>query len=212
MLAVILVPAISTVRAKAHQTGCASNLRQIGAAFHLYLADNNGLYPEFTGGSMYNWGGKRTNWGGAKSEDRPLYPYIGSVEVFRCPADNSSHFNRNSSFFDVAGNSYSVANSGQRGILRREGDASRRAVPGDHNLIEQPSRTILAFDNTLRNGESGYKSNSPVYWHPGDVSNVLMTDGHVAVFTRQIAETYINPVNPPGYSWGWSVWNNGDQW
>jgi len=45
VLAAILIPTLGHVRETARQSECASNLRQIGAAFPLYAADNHGLYP-----------------------------------------------------------------------------------------------------------------------------------------------------------------------
>ena len=45
VLAAILIGSISKVRDAARRATCASNLREIGAAFPLYAADNKGLYP-----------------------------------------------------------------------------------------------------------------------------------------------------------------------
>ncbi|MDQ8194768.1 prepilin-type N-terminal cleavage/methylation domain-containing protein [Coraliomargarita sp. SDUM461004] len=210
ILAAILLPVIGSVRGSANQVACASNLREIGVAFNLYLAEHNGRYPAFTG-AMYNWGGKRGSWGGPEAEDRALYPYISDINVFHCPADMGDRPSSTSSLFDRSGNSYSVSNSAERGVLATETSGSRLGVSGIYNLLENPSRTILAFDHTVRNGEGGYMGNS-VFWHPNDTSNVLLADGHITVFSRETVETYVNPVNPPGYTWGWSAWSSGSQW
>jgi len=45
VLAALVVGSISKIRDTARRAECASNLRQIGAAFPLYAADNKGLYP-----------------------------------------------------------------------------------------------------------------------------------------------------------------------
>ncbi|MFA6286493.1 MAG: DUF1559 domain-containing protein [Opitutaceae bacterium] len=45
VLAGLLIGGISKIRDAARRTQCASNLRQIGAAFQLYAADNRGLFP-----------------------------------------------------------------------------------------------------------------------------------------------------------------------
>ncbi len=45
VLASLLVGGISKIRDSARRSECASNLRQIGAAFQLYAIDDKGLYP-----------------------------------------------------------------------------------------------------------------------------------------------------------------------
>src|SRR5215208_4666647 len=46
ILAAILYPVFSIAREKARQTGCTSNLRQVGTAVQMYLQDYDGTYPE----------------------------------------------------------------------------------------------------------------------------------------------------------------------
>lgn len=45
ILAAILLPAISMVRASAQTAQCASNMRQIGLAFHTYATEQEGFIP-----------------------------------------------------------------------------------------------------------------------------------------------------------------------
>ena len=45
VLAALAVGSISKIRESARRSTCSSNLRQIGAAFQLYAAENRGLYP-----------------------------------------------------------------------------------------------------------------------------------------------------------------------
>src|ERR1051325_516096 len=57
ILIAILIPALNGARETANRIVCASNLRQIGAAEHLYATENKGQYPRvrFTGegGTVY---------------------------------------------------------------------------------------------------------------------------------------------------------------
>ena len=60
VLAAIIIGSVSKVRDAARRSTCVSNLRQIGAAFPLYAADNKGMYPAvrqatypYPGGSGY---------------------------------------------------------------------------------------------------------------------------------------------------------------
>src|SRR5438045_777261 len=45
VLLAILLPVLSGVREQANRVKCASNLRQIGTAMHLYASDNKSQYP-----------------------------------------------------------------------------------------------------------------------------------------------------------------------
>jgi prepilin-type N-terminal cleavage/methylation domain-containing protein/prepilin-type processing-associated H-X9-DG protein len=205
VLAGILFPVLSSVRAKAGNARCVSNLRQIGVAFQLYAGDNRGRlgdYRKTSGGviaGMRYWGGKQGTWG-YPSKDRVLYPYLPDPEVFHCPADTggAAGTNAGSSSWEQAGNSYLVQNSGTRGIIYD----SQGKVPGIIEQIEHPARTILAFDATLLNSTAPFSS-STAEWHPGGRSNVVMVDGHVALLEKTAAAKW--PLNPAGYSWGWRV-------
>ena len=46
LLAAILFPAFAQSRSRARRVACASNLKQIGLAFHIYRQDNDGGLPE----------------------------------------------------------------------------------------------------------------------------------------------------------------------
>jgi len=46
ILAAILFPVFAQAREKARQTGCVSNLKQLGVGFQLYASDNDGNFPE----------------------------------------------------------------------------------------------------------------------------------------------------------------------
>ena len=77
ILASLLLPALASAKAKARQTKCASNLRQIGLALSMYADDSDGWLPETTHGNPTNYSWIYT-----------LAPYIAKVEAIRiCPAD-----------------------------------------------------------------------------------------------------------------------------
>ncbi|MBM3497593.1 MAG: DUF1559 domain-containing protein [Armatimonadetes bacterium] len=73
ILAAILFPVFSRARAKARQTACLSNVKQIGLALEMYCQDNDEAYPVVDHAVGYEW------WD-------PLYPYVKNAQVFRCPA------------------------------------------------------------------------------------------------------------------------------
>jgi prepilin-type N-terminal cleavage/methylation domain-containing protein len=120
----ILLPTLARVRDTAQRTSCLSNLRQIGAAVQMYLAENKGIYPhhEF----WYNLSGKRGNLArygiapfppvdqtGLRGEEntlveRPLNVYLAqSAAVSSCPADRGDARRPGvDSCFDAYGTSY----------------------------------------------------------------------------------------------------------
>ena len=77
ILVSLLVPALSSAKAKARQAKCASNLHQIGLGLIMYADDLDGWLPETTHGNPTN-----------RSWIYTLAPYVGNVDAIRiCPAD-----------------------------------------------------------------------------------------------------------------------------
>jgi prepilin-type N-terminal cleavage/methylation domain-containing protein/prepilin-type processing-associated H-X9-DG protein len=86
ILAAILFPVFAQAREKARQTGCASNLKQQGAALMMYVQDADEVWPPAyyygnptSGGSLdasgiYQWSGF-------------CQPYIKNRGIFVCPSD-----------------------------------------------------------------------------------------------------------------------------
>jgi prepilin-type N-terminal cleavage/methylation domain-containing protein/prepilin-type processing-associated H-X9-DG protein len=76
ILAAILFPVFAAARAKAKQSSCASNARQIGLSYYGYTGDNNDTFPieSYEDGPLYH------NWVDF------LQPYIKDYQVFFCPS------------------------------------------------------------------------------------------------------------------------------
>jgi prepilin-type N-terminal cleavage/methylation domain-containing protein/prepilin-type processing-associated H-X9-DG protein len=212
ILAALVIMGMVKVRSSARQSQCISNLRQIGVGWQLYLADHKGVFPAFAIYQMYYWGGDKGTWGGPAPEDRALYPYVSNMAVFKCPSDVDDG---KGEFYSLSGNCYAMGNSNQRGILSVPGAKNRVAISGVFSQLQHPARTILVFEQTVRASEPGYVStpNASWYrsnWHNNDVSNILMADGHVETFQRADLVGYASPINPPGYTWGWSYFSGPD--
>lgn len=73
ILAAILFPVFARARAKARQTACLSNVKQISLALMMYAQDNDECYPVVDHDSGYSW------W-------EPLQAYVKNAQIFRCPA------------------------------------------------------------------------------------------------------------------------------
>ena len=209
LLTAILFPVFASVRGKARQAVCASNMRQIGMAIAMYSQDNDDLYPfavdpsdKYTTPNIWTFVGLSApisvipllnSWPGATptgSQPGVVTPYLKSNEVWHCPADTG---------FDTLDN-YPIAN----------------------NLIARPTfyqsygtsyleRTEIAFDSTTQaprmlSSLVGYGPNPPCAehglseinilqdgngsWHGGTIThqkryNMLMADGHVINMTRK---------------------------
>ena len=76
MLAAILFPVFGTVREKARQSACLSNMKQLGLAIMQYEQDCDGTLPRGVSNNSNN-----TGWGGT------IYPYVQDEQVFLCPDD-----------------------------------------------------------------------------------------------------------------------------
>jgi prepilin-type N-terminal cleavage/methylation domain-containing protein/prepilin-type processing-associated H-X9-DG protein len=102
ILAAMLLPALSKAKAKAQQTTCLNNARQLSLAFNTYTLDFSDLYPpnpdDGTTMPGYIWCAGQGGIGGADEFDPDLLrdpqrtlvaPYIANnVGIFRCPADS----------------------------------------------------------------------------------------------------------------------------
>ncbi len=95
ILAAILFPVFTSAKNAAQQTACLDNLKQISAAFQLYVNDDSGHYPSFRVVAALN----NTNWTWRGFADvytdgglnifipKRFQPYVRNTEVFWCPND-----------------------------------------------------------------------------------------------------------------------------
>jgi prepilin-type N-terminal cleavage/methylation domain-containing protein len=95
----ILLPALNRAREAGRRVACASNLKQIGNAFAMYLIDSKGTYPPL----LYfdDWRTSTYNGNRSVGFDGLLRKYLGSnadprkpanVGVFTCPSDDTIRF------------------------------------------------------------------------------------------------------------------------
>jgi len=80
ILAAILFPVFAQARAKARQTACLSNCRQIGLAFMQYASDYDECLPLSTDTS------RDLSW------TNTMQPYIKNRQIYRCPDDLSTNW------------------------------------------------------------------------------------------------------------------------
>ena len=172
LLAAILFPAFATVRGRARQTSCLSNLKQIGSAVAMYTQDYDGRFPYAVDPSDRV---HPSTWDEipAFQSQIPALPwvqdalsaYTKSPQVFNCPADGGFSemdftglpLDARPTSFDKFGSSY----------YYRTEVAALNLVDSS---IARPAQTNLFFDGTGA-------------WHGTFVPrakryNVLFADGH----------------------------------
>ena len=176
ILASILFPVFSKARAKARQTSCLSNLRQLGGAVLMYAQDNDetlilSAHRAAGGGGL------------ATSLIWPAYlaPYVGNTQVYICP--------------DAAGTGAYATTWGERGRLpvglNRDLEDRTYNLPYSLAVFEYPAETILLADSTP--GATGSPTNargfqvmadrapntqSGIGRRHSDGTNVALLDGH----------------------------------
>ena len=100
ILATLLLPALDRAKSAGQSSSCLSNLRQLQTAWLMYVHDNrDSLPPNISRKSQFDqvntagaWvlGNAKTDTNTANIEAGVLFHYIGSAEVYRCPADTST--------------------------------------------------------------------------------------------------------------------------
>ncbi len=202
LLTMLILPALGAVRERSQTAECATNLRKLGAAIHLYAQDNNQCLPR-----SYHSSGANREPGWAVS----ITPYLSSAapdsltewhNVFnrhlRCPADTNSGLEYYSYalnvFFelDPDGDDYWGAPATWRRInqIPTPSKTILLAEPqpvahADHFMCHQWSR-INAARNAVKHDR-----------HRGK-SHFLFVDGHVELLKVQDTFTHItnNRWNP----------------
>ena len=96
ILAALLLPALSSAKAKGKQVACANNLKQLALGCQMYAADNESRLPENTPDDQ-----RKNSWvsGNMKSSldatnealirQGKLFPYANHILTYHCPADPS---------------------------------------------------------------------------------------------------------------------------
>jgi len=106
ILAAMLLPSLAKAKQKAQGIQCLSNHRQLGMAWRMYAEDSNDIltYASTSGEAsnpkdQFAWSGAHMDFSGNNRANwdptvdlvkRPLWPYIKSLGVYRCPSDHST--------------------------------------------------------------------------------------------------------------------------
>lgn len=193
-LAAIIFPVFASVRAKARQTVCVSNMRQIGTAIAMYAQDYDDFYPNAADPSDLD----TSIWNGvpyaANVKSLPLLqdvlqPYVNNNQLWCCPSDtgfdnldmaylpadpNGVPLNARPTMFKAFGTSY---------LYRTELALKHKSYSvGCKSLIPPYTDSGPADLNVLMDGNGGWHGTpTPLSLGLNDARryNVLMGDGHI---------------------------------
>jgi prepilin-type N-terminal cleavage/methylation domain-containing protein len=141
ILSAILFPVFSRVREKSRQSGCLSNLKQIGMAYTLYTSDYDGYFPY-----AVSFGAKLDTTGFTPDEHSQmlaaplipniLQPYIKSNKIFHDLSENGTYNSYGKqikpSYYAVYGSSYNFDfRLGFNGHNESEINSSIHYIAGD---------------------------------------------------------------------------------
>lgn len=162
VLAAILFPVFTSAKAKAHQTSCSNNLKQITMAMLQYSDDWNGVLPSLNCYMMYPSDRVGANGDPTSAERRsrheagddpvpgPLMKYIRNWSILCCPADQY-HKKKAHSQDTREGTGLGLQwNYTMNGSVTRIVDTDERS-DGDKcglnvGAIRQPSKTVFMVD------------------------------------------------------------------
>ncbi len=204
LLVSILLPSLDRARRHARTVVCAGNVRQVGVAMQLYLADNHQHYPQdvntpgwserhprwwpmmgkYTGD---NWG----QWTGSEWPDKSPASTAGEGTIGRCP-NHTEH----PGSYSIRANSLLIAVPGTTVSGDSVEDASGRLLVFEcHTVCYIPKAGHAWYAGWLKPpfGAGG------IYVNTHDkVSNFLMADSHVESFDFSRMMTY--------YIWYWPAY------
>jgi prepilin-type N-terminal cleavage/methylation domain-containing protein len=209
ILFALLFPVAVRMQESSKRTQCASNLRQLGAAVHLYAADHDGGIYVPTPMTTVAFVGKGTSTYPVDHPNRFLNPYIGAhkqgqdVPVARSPVDIGM-LPGPKSIYSAFGTSYmfNYAPPHHMGLptLRDSSSAQNhfRLVN-----VKNPSRTLMIMSHPAFNYALGGDRQQRWYNGPTDdvYINAAFVDGSVR-FIRIARPGEPNYPDSKDYTWG----------
>lgn len=204
ILAALLLPALSKARAKAQQTTCMNNIRQLGIAFQLYCGEYEDQFP--TPGSKQVYGPQPEDWiwwqYGRGVENSSIVRFIShfNAALFTCPMDQRALSLQPQGF--VAGDPYRYSysftsydltngvNPGMATIIDQDLDV----FPFKAAQIKGASTKIMLVeedDKTIDDSRWVPKANLISSRHSGR-GNIIFADGHAEAQGPQFGQEPVN--------------------
>jgi prepilin-type N-terminal cleavage/methylation domain-containing protein len=220
VLAAILLPVLSSAKARAQRTACMNNLRQINVGIHLYADENGDTLPDVGRGTLVTYQQAIKSYLGLNGLPSP------TNRLFACPMDTfyydfdngafvpsgfhlSRKYDYTSYFFNGANLITNYINMIYNGVLPGIGGQKISAV-------KNPARTALAEEACALAPYSWHRPQSlgitPAFNNARDILSYV--DGHLDYTRMYWNSTLLYPNQamslaayydpPPGYDYQWS--------
>ena len=191
ILAAILFPVFVSARARARQTTCASNMRQLGLGIRMYADDYDGIMPQ----NSHFYGGDDAVWVSA------LVPYIANAFQIRvCPNDQRAGEIKVSK----VGTSYIFNSYVSTPRVNAAGDVIESPdVYLDYNAIPSPAQTFLLFeasDGLARNSYNDHTHSDTWFDRTPVTNNWTAIVGDIEVDRHRVGATPYLPSDLNGRS------------
>jgi len=233
ILASMLLPALSKARDKAKTISCASNLKQLGLSFGMYLSDSNGMFPPFSYGSN-----NKSSWQYVMFTDKYLtlkmlycpqsslyssiYSRVGAKEAII--KDTTAQKNSDSWKWPYINYGYNFVWLGSNGITSEySGDYTKNFPTMQVSRVKGSSNTILLSDASngtgVTAGEGGRRGwylvgatnqsgQGRIYGcHSNGSANIVFVDGHVDNYTNVVAQPFYKIAGTQIGIDGYKFWN-----
>ena len=184
VLAAILFPVLARAREAGRKTTCSSNLRQIGVAVFMYVADYDDCFPNT--GDTGLWQGRRWRWplqpylayGARRDAVDPGNPNLSSgagAHVLICPSDSTAPAAWDSTSYAYSAAFYHTADQiNAMATTDLYGPTVFGCVSQSQAEVQYPSRKGLVAE-WLSNHDTPHVG----WWAWGGSRHVLFADGHV---------------------------------
>ena len=230
ILAATLFPVFAQGRAKARQTVCASNLRQLGLANAMYSSDYDAHYApaslDYYGTNQQRWFGVRNGAGVFEAKRGPLVPYLKeNGAIRRCPDFEV----KPGAGFDsgTGGYAYNDVAVGSRVWLTRSYNGSPYVGSAQESEILRPAALAMFADAAIDTGGDGglveygfldappeitaqiagaYPLDPTAHFRHHGFCNTVFADGHVrSLFMSNsvAASAAYDSANPAARHLGW---------
>lgn len=176
ILAAILFPVFARARAKAMQSSCLSNVKQLALGIIMYASDYDQRTPRgaYVAGEPWN---RYICW------HEMILPYVKNQQIYMCPTDPVG---RGSAYYNGFNASYNINTNGGCG----EGCSL--------DYITYPAERLLISDGIggWAMGGVGYSEQRVADWH-NEGANQAYTDGHTKWIKKTAVPPYVSPLTDP---------------
>jgi prepilin-type processing-associated H-X9-DG protein len=191
ILAAILFPVFARAREAARKASCASNLRQLGTAGLMYVADHDGQFFQHDWQTQHYWFAKITA-GNVDKTQALLYPYTKNFDLQKCPSFTAKPEYGGATAGYGYNYGYLTKNWSAPGVGEAEINKPAQCILyGDAAISKwwaSPPAVTESFGLFPPSSTITYDSPTSQFRHNG-TTNVVFVDGHVKAYSPKVRST-----------------------